>query len=72
MTTYPRDVDCNVVLPRLDRYLAHMLRWDEALQVADHLEACVECSEQLVMLRATTLVQTRARDQRTDHGGSNG
>ena len=38
---------------RLERYILRTLSWGDSLEVAEHLEACTDCSERLLVLRAT-------------------
>jgi hypothetical protein len=69
MTNYPRGVTCDVVRIRLELYLERTLLWSEALEVAEHLQACPPCSGRLELLRATFVVRSgaveRANEGRT-------
>lgn len=48
---YPPGWSCAQVTIRLERYLVGTLPHGEALGVADHIEACVECAQALVLFR---------------------
>ena len=48
---YPPGWTCERVIVRLERYLLATLPQGEALLIADHIEACVECAQALVLLR---------------------
>jgi hypothetical protein len=61
--TYPDGVTCEVVSVRLERYLTYSLSIGEALAVAEHLEACLECPQKLVLLRVT-MTQTGSAGRR--------
>ena len=49
-TEYPVGWSCEVVLLRLERYRTSALPLGEALAVAEHLEACLVCAQQLVLV----------------------
>jgi hypothetical protein len=51
MTQYPAGWTCELTVVRLERYIVETLPRREMLMIAEHLEACVECSQALVMLR---------------------
>ena len=51
--TFPDGVTCEVVIARLELYLASSVALGEALGIAEHLEACPECFQELVLLRIT-------------------
>lgn len=57
--TYPDGVTCELVSLRLERYLTSALPLGEALVIAEHVEACFECAQRLVLVRVT---MTRTRD----------
>ena len=48
---YPPGWTCERVTVRLERYLLGTLARGEALAIADHIEACVWCGQDLVLLR---------------------
>jgi hypothetical protein len=49
-TEYPAGWTCELVVLRLQRYRASTLPLGEALAVAEHLEACLVCLQQLVLI----------------------
>ena len=49
---YPIGWNCELVIVRLELYLGARLPLDDALAIAEHLEACVECAQQLALRRA--------------------
>lgn len=49
--TYPDGVTCEVVILRLERYLTSALPLSEALDTAEHIEACFDCAGRLVLVR---------------------
>ena len=51
---YPSGWTCEVTVVRLERYVVPSLPCREMLAVGEHLEACVECAQALVLLRAGT------------------
>ena len=51
---YPSGWTCEVTVVRLERYVAESLPRREMLAVGEHLEACVECAQALVLLRPGT------------------
>ena len=51
--TYPDGMSCEVVIARLELYLASSAPLGEALGIAEHLEACPECHQELLLLRLT-------------------
>ena len=65
MTEYPPGWTCEVVSLRYERYLASTLPWGEALAVAEHIEACLLCSQNLVLVesmpRGSEEAPTRSR-----------
>ena len=48
---YPIGWTCDVVIVRLELYLDARLPLGDALAMAEHLEACVECAVHLAMPR---------------------
>ena len=48
---YPPGWTCERVTLRFERYLLGTLARGEALAIADHIEACVWCGQELVLLR---------------------
>jgi anti-sigma factor RsiW len=53
MVHYPSGFTCELVVPRLERYVVDALPRAEALAVAEHLEACPSCAERVVWVRLT-------------------
>ena len=51
MTVYPAGWTCELTLVRLERYVVATLPRREMLAIAEHLEACVDCGQALVLLR---------------------
>ena len=51
MTEYPAGWTCELTIVRLERYVVEALPRQEMLMIAEHLEACVECCQALVLLR---------------------
>jgi hypothetical protein len=47
---YPPGWTCELILLRLERYLVATLPLDEALAVAEHIEACCGCAQRLVLM----------------------
>jgi hypothetical protein len=50
MTEYPAGWTCQVVILRLERYRVATLALAESLAIAEHLEACTDCAERLLMV----------------------
>ena len=48
---YPDAVTCEVVIVRLQLYLVSAVPRGEALAMAEHFEACLECAHHLVLVR---------------------
>jgi anti-sigma factor RsiW len=48
---YPIGWTCDVVIVRLELYLDARLPLGDALAIAEHLEACVECAVHLAVPR---------------------
>lgn len=51
MSEYPAGWTCEVTLVRLERYVVATLPRREMLAIAEHLEACLECAQELALLR---------------------
>lgn len=51
MTEYPARWTCALTVVRLEQYVVEALPRREMLMIAEHLEACAECSQALVLLR---------------------
>jgi anti-sigma factor RsiW len=49
---YPAGWTCELVVLRLEWYLVDTLPRAEALAVAEHLEACLECAQRLMLVPA--------------------
>ena len=47
---YPLGWSCELILVRLERYLADTLPYEEALALAEHVEACEACAHRLVLV----------------------
>jgi hypothetical protein len=50
---YPAGWTCESTVLQLELYLLRTLPLAQALSVAEHLEACPECLQQLVLFRVT-------------------
>jgi hypothetical protein len=61
LTDYPPGWTCEVVLHRLDRYVAAQLPRAELLAISEHIEACALCMER-VMLSWRTHEWTTSRE----------
>jgi hypothetical protein len=48
---HPPGWNCELVSLRFERYLLGTLEQGDALALAEHLEACVECGQALVLFR---------------------
>jgi len=48
---YPPGWSCGRVTLRFERYLLGTLEQGDALALAEHIEACVECGQALVLFR---------------------
>ncbi len=46
-TSYPPGWTCELIMLRLERYVVSTLPRGEVIAVAEHLEACVWCSQRL-------------------------
>jgi hypothetical protein len=71
LTNYPAGWTCELVVVRLERYLASTLPHKETLAVAEHIEACVACAGRLAMLHLTVTVVQRPT-KRHAPGGKRG
>ena len=49
--TYPADWPCERAQVQLERYLLSTLSLGDSIAVAEHLEACVECAQRVVLFR---------------------
>jgi hypothetical protein len=49
MMEYPIGWTCELVVVRLELYLRARLPLEDALAIAEHLEACVECAVHLAV-----------------------
>jgi hypothetical protein len=54
---YPAGWSCEVVLSRLDDYLLQVIALTDALALAEHVEACSGCGQQLVVRRLIVLAR---------------
>jgi anti-sigma factor RsiW len=59
MVVYPSGWSCERILLRLEYYLLGTLSLEESLAVAEHLEACEECPQHLVLYRWTLAIPPR-------------
>jgi hypothetical protein len=48
---YPPGWTCEVVVVRIERYVMRTLPRQEALAVAEHIEACAACAQLVALLR---------------------
>ena len=51
MAEYPPGWTCEKTLLQFEYYLSSRLQLAQALAGAEHLEACLECAEQLMIVR---------------------
>lgn len=51
VTEYPAGWTCELTLVRLERYVVEALPRRDMLMIAEHLEACLACSQALALLR---------------------
>ena len=49
MVEYPSGWTCELTVVKFELYLRDTLSRSESLAVAEHLEACVECAQHLVL-----------------------
>lgn len=61
MLNYPPGVTCESVTVRLEHYVMRTLPRGEALALAEHLEACWRCPEQLALQLALRYTEGRPR-----------
>ena len=54
MVEYPSGWTCELIVVKLELYLRDTLSRGESLAVAEHLEACVECAQHLVLYSRMT------------------
>ena len=59
---YPSTFTCEATRRRLERYVANLLARDEALAVAEHLEACPSCAPRVLLIRLTIGVRDLRHD----------
>ena len=59
MSEYPPGWTCEKTTAQLEHYLLSQLQLALALAVAEHLEACADCTQQLMLLRVTVLRPAR-------------
>jgi len=59
---YPPGWTCDVVVLKLEVYILDTLPRADALAVAEHLEACHECVEQVWHVRVTVAGRDRAAE----------
>lgn len=59
MHEYPPGWTCEKTKVQFERYVRSQLQLAQALAVAEHLEACPGCAQQLVLLRVTSLRPAR-------------
>ena len=59
MVEYPSGWTCELIIVKFELYLRDTLSRDESLAVAEHLEACAECAQHLVLW--SVAVQGRGR-----------
>lgn len=57
---HPPGWTCEKTVVQLEYYLVSRLELADALAVAEHLEACLGCAQQLVLLRMTSSRRARA------------
>jgi hypothetical protein len=56
---YPPGWDCQKATVKFELYFTDQLSLVEALALAEHLEACPECPQQLVLFRMTAISSRR-------------
>jgi hypothetical protein len=61
---YPPGWTCELTVRQLELHLQLTLPHRDALAVAEHLEACLECAHCLVLLRLTVAGSAGARGTR--------
>jgi anti-sigma factor RsiW len=59
MVEYPSGWTCELIVVKFELYLRDTLSRDESLAVAEHLEACAECAQHLLLW--SVAVQGRSR-----------
>ena len=66
---YPPGWNCQVIVAKLELYLVGSLSWTEALAVAEHLEACVDCASWLALRRGDSAEAVATPPSRGPRGG---
>ena len=56
---YPAGWTCERIVLQLEVYLRSVTSPGESWAIAEHVEACVECAQRLVLFRATLVVRRR-------------
>jgi hypothetical protein len=59
MLDYPPGWTCEKTGLRFERYILQTILLEEALAVAEHLEACAGCAQSLVLYRLTITPASR-------------
>jgi hypothetical protein len=59
MVDYPRGWTCDRTALQFEHYLLGTLLLEEALALAEHLEACDGCPQRLVLFRLTLVQRSR-------------
>ena len=57
---FPSGWTCERTTRQFDLYLEATITLSDSLSIAEHLEACVECAQRLVLFRATLVRHPRA------------
>jgi hypothetical protein len=55
MQTYPTGWTCERTILKFELYLLSTLPHGESLAIAEHLEACDRCAQQLLLYRVSTV-----------------
>jgi anti-sigma factor RsiW len=56
---YPSGWTCELIIVKLELYLRDTLPRDESLAMAEHLEACAECAQHLVLQSVAVIGRSR-------------
>jgi hypothetical protein len=56
---YPAGWTCERTVLQLEAYLRRTMTLGESLAVAEHVEACVECAQRLLLFRTRLVVRRR-------------
>jgi hypothetical protein len=56
---YPANWSCERTALQLEQYLRSAIMLSESLAIAEHLEACPDCAQRLVLYRLTLVRQPR-------------